>query len=110
MCYTVTPPLPGLAVQDTDEGDRPRPKQADLGLLSGEEVAALALIGGADGPAAASVGVIGGSDGPTALILGHSTPRQNVACSALRFAPAGDIRWQLRFSVKQMEDVSVEII
>lgn len=110
MCYTVTPPVSGLAVQDAAEGDSPRPRRAELGQLSSDEAAALALIGGADGPAASSVGVIGGSDGPTALILGHSTPKKSAACSALRFAPAETVRWQLRFSVKRMEDLSVKIL
>lgn len=110
MCYTVTPPVTGLGVQDAYEGDSPRSRQEALGQFTSEEAAALGLIGGADGPAAVSVGVIGGSDGPTALILGHSTPRKSAACSALRFKPAETVQWQLRFSVKRMADLSVKIL
>lgn len=110
MCYTVTPDIPGLMIRDCAEGDPPRVKKQALDGITSEEAAALALIGGTDGPAAASIGIIGGSDGPTALILGHSTPKRHVACSALRFEPAEKVQWQTVFSIKQMEDITVEVL
>ena len=106
--YAVTPEISGLMLRDCGEGDPSRAKGAEA--VSPEEAAALALIGGADGPAVSSnsIGIIGGSDGPTALILGRSAAGGHTACSALRFEPA-EVEWQLYFSVKPVEDISVTV-
>ena len=108
MAYTLTPPLPGLMIRDSEESEPPRQK-IPLGLTA-EEAAALALIGGSSGPSAASVAIIGGSDGPTALILGGSSQERKVACSALRFEAVEKVRWEAVFSVKQMEDLSITVL
>ena len=59
---------------------------------------------------AAALALIGGADGPTALIMGHSKPKLHVACSALRFEPAEKVQWQPVFSIKLMEDITVEVL
>lgn len=111
MSYTVTPDIPGLTVQDAEDSDKPRPKQRELDGITSEEVAALALIGGVSGPvSAASIGIIGGADGPTALIFGGSKQKLHAACSALRFAPVEAVKWKTVFSVKQTEDITVEVL
>lgn len=111
MSYTVEPEISGLMIRDRADSDQPRPKKKELDGITTEEAAALALIGGADGPVSvAAIGVIGGADGPTALIMGHSKPKLHVACSALRFEPAEKVQWQPVFSIKQMEDITVEVL
>jgi len=111
MAYTVTPEAPGLMLRDCEEGDLSRPKRVEAEAIDPEEAAALALIGGVDGPVAtsvASIGMIGGADGPTTMILGRSAAGKRTACSSLRFEPA-EVEWQLYVSVKRMEDISVEV-
>ena len=111
MSYTVEPEIPGLMIRDRADSDQPRPKKKELDGITTEEAAALALIGGADGPVSvAAIGVIGGADGPTALIFGHTKPKLHAACSALRFESAEKVQWQPVFSIKLMEDITVEVL
>lgn len=106
MTYTVEPELPreALIVQDVEHGDRPRPKPLDA-------------IGGADGPVACSIGIIGGADGPTAILVAHTRgsldsdpPQLRSACSALRFAPPGGVRWRTVFRKTDPDGVTVELL
>ena len=112
MAYTLEPELPrgALMIQDAEEGDRPRMKPL-------EEQAALAAIGGADGPMACSIGIIGGTDGPTAIIMVHAkgtaasdSPRLYSACSALRFTPPERIEWRMSFRETQPDRTTVELL
>lgn len=108
MAYSLTPELPGLMIRDCAQSEEPRRKAAGL---TAEEAAALGMIGGADGPVSTgAIGIIGGSDGPTALILGSASSKLRVACSALRFEAAENVRWKAVFSVKQMEDITVSLL
>lgn len=105
MSYVIEPELPRneLTVRDCGQGDSARPNL--------QEQAALAVIGGADGPmAACSIGIIGGSDGPTAILLANSkTGRPYSACSALRFETPKQIEWQMVFYHKIVEDMDVDL-
>jgi len=106
MSFVVEPELPrqSLTVRDCGQGDSPRPKPP-------EELDALAVIGGADGPAAAcSVGIIGGSDGPTTILLANGkSGRPRAAYSSLYFTPQEKLQWRLVFYQKTAEDVEVEL-
>ena len=107
MAYVVEPELPrqSLTVRDCGQGDNPRHKPP-------EELAALAAIGGADGPTAAcSIGLIGGADGPTAILLANGkTGHPRSACSALRFDPPGQVEWRMVFYQKTADDISVDLL
>ena len=103
MSYTVEPELPRdmLTVRDCAQGDSPRPKPP-------EELAALAAIGGADGPAACSVGIIGGA--ATAIILANGkSGHPRAACSALRFEPPEQVEWRMVFYQKTVEDMELDL-
>ena len=102
VSYTVEPELPRdmLTVRDCAQGDSPRPKPP-------EELAALAAIGGADGPAACSVGIIGSA---TAIILANGkSGHPRAACSALRFEPPEQVEWRMVFYQKTVEDMELDL-
>lgn len=105
MSYVVEPELPreALTVRDCGQGDSPR--------ANAREQAALAAIGGADGPTAAcSVGVIGGADGPTAILLANGkSDHHRSACSALHFEPPEQIEWRMVFCQKTAEDMEIDL-
>lgn len=105
LSYVIEPELPRneLTVRDCVQGDSPRPNP--------QKQAALAAIGGADGPAAAcSVGIIGGTDGPTAILLANEkTGHPHFACSALRFEQPERVEWRMVFYHKMVEDITVDL-
>lgn len=85
--YTITPEIPGNAVQITDcsESDSPRAKES----LSDETI----------GGAAFCVGVFVGATGDS-----------QTACSALHFEPVNEVEWRMLFSGKQGSDFTCELI
>ena len=93
--YTVEPEVPGLTIEDGEEGDRPRPKprpETGRGDRSGEGGSTAAFVTAQ--PEAASIGIIGGADGPTAIFLrDDKDPRRHTAFSALRFQPEEPAAW-----------------
>lgn len=101
MSYTVEPSLPPrvLQVMDSAKGDRPVAKQPPESRFAPEASnhAAIAIIGGADGPTAVAV---------------SSGGRGNVctACSSLYFQPAKEIRWRTMFHVRQYEEKTVTLL
>ncbi len=104
MSYVVEPELPreSLTVRDCEQGDSPR--------VNVREQAALAAIGGADGPTAAcSVGIIGGVDGPTAIIVGGATEKPRAVCSSLHFEPVESVEWRVIFHVSRGEEKTIDL-
>ncbi len=105
LSYVIEPELPrnGLTVRDCGQGDSPR--------INAREQAALAAIGGVDGPTAAcSIGIIGGADGPTAILLANGkTGYPLSACSALRFEQPERVEWRMVFYHKTVEDITVDL-
>lgn len=105
MSYVVEPELPreSLTVRDCGPGNSPR--------VNDREQAALAAIGGADGPTAVcSVSIIGGVDGPTAIILSNGKAGHSCSvCSALRFEPLEHIEWRMVFYQKTAEDMEIDL-
>ncbi len=105
MSYMVELELPpkSLTVRDCGQGDSPR--------ANAREQAALAAIGGVDGPTAAcSVGIIGGADGPTAIILADGkTGHPQAVCSALHFEMPKQIEWRMVFYQKTAEDMKIDL-
>lgn len=105
MSYIIEPELPRneLTVRDCGQGDSARPNL--------REQAALAVIGGSDGPAVAcSIGIIGGSDGPTAILLANGKPGHSQStCSALRFEQPEQVEWRMVFYNKTVEGITVDL-
>lgn len=60
----------------------------------------------------AAIGIIGGADGPTAVFVGSKKSDGNIrhALSSLRFEPTEKIVWQADFYIKEIDDISVDII
>ena len=105
MTYVIEPELPqgSFVVRDCGQGDTPR--------VNAREQAALAAIGGADGPVACSVGIIGGVDGPAACALTDASSIHTYStCSALHFEPPERIEWQIVFREKTVEDIELDLV
>lgn len=60
----------------------------------------------------AAIGIIGGADGPTALVKGGKEDERKlrVACSSLHFEPVEEVQWRISFLEKLSEDTTVQII
>lgn len=107
MQYTVDPPLPSDSIWlwDCDEGDRPRKKRTN------QEYGDLERSYGLMGPTAenaAAVAIIGGVDGPTAVCVsaGSSVERQ-LATSSLHFEPVDWVEWQVMMQGQPPEPIRV---
>ncbi len=97
LTYTLSPDLPGIDVSlsDRDPGDRPRSLSGDEGCCAG--------IVQESGDSA----VIGGADGSIAL---RSAGNPHSACSALRFAPAESISWNIAFSEDPRQSIWLNLL
>ncbi len=96
MSYTLSPDLPGntFTVTDCEESDRPQQKQVD----SNEPQSSASC---------AAIAIIGGADGPTAIVFGGTDQAKlRTACSALHFDPVDDVEWQMVFHKKTCEDIT----
>ncbi len=99
LTYTLTPKPEAekLYIQDLAECDQPRPKGTEPSEFSSCEAAAIAIIGGADGP--------------TAIIVGAPQTEQEIAaCSAPHFEPAERIQWYPVLRVTEYEPSTVTLI
>lgn len=101
MEYTITPELPkgGWQIKDCAESDTPQ-----LGaepVLSDTEAAAIAIIGGEDGPTAVAAAV---------PVVSMGERDHHGAVSALHFAPVDRVEWKLVFYVKKADDLTLELI
>ncbi len=103
-CYTMMtymlspkPEAEKLYIQDLSVCDQPRPKQTEPAEFNSCEAAAIAIIGGADGP--------------TAMIVGApQTEQEFAACSAPHFEPADKIQCYPVLRVTEYEPSSVTLI
>ncbi len=60
---------------------------------------------------AAAIAIIGGADGPTAMIVGApQTAQEYAACSAPHFEPAARIQWYPVLRVTEFEPSSITLI
>ncbi len=86
MTYALEPDLSEIhfAVRDCLENDEPRQKRTDAYTPRMTYDAAIALIGGADGPTAF-------------FVAGVNVEKPHCALSALHFEPAADVEWQIEF-------------
>ncbi len=99
LTYTLTPKPEAekLYIQDLSECDQPRPKGTEPSEFSSCEAAAIAIIGGADGP--------------VAVIVGAPQPDQEfAACSAPHFEPAERIQWYPVLQVTEYELKEITLI
>ncbi len=92
MVYTVNPPISAknFSVADCRQSDSPKPHAAP----NSQEMSA--------------IGIIGGADGPTAVFFGNAdekSPNRSVAYSALTYKPQTEIEWKLVFREKTSEDI-----
>lgn len=96
MTYTVSPEFPGeLTVTDCVKSDMPKEKHRRQ-----EEPAAVA-----------AVAIIGGADGPTALLFGgEGQGKPRIACSALHFEPVAEVEWRMVFHETHFDDITVKLI
>ena len=84
-------------IQDLAECDQPRPKQKGTVQSSSCEAAAIAIIGGADGP--------------TAILVGNpETENTLAACSAPHFEPAEKIQWYPVLRVTEYSPMEIKLI
>lgn len=99
MTYTLSPkPEEGqLYIQDLSECDQPRPKETEPSEFGSCEVAAIAIIGGADGPTAICVGA-------------PETEHEFSTCSAPHLEPAERIQWYAILHVTKYETSTVTLI
>ena len=99
LTYTLTPtPEPGtLYIQDLAECDQPRPKKNETTQCGSCEAAAIAIIGGADGPAAIIVGA-------------PETKKTLAACSAPHFEPAEKIQWYPVLRVTEYSPMEIKLL
>ncbi len=99
MRYTIDPDLPEgvqMTVADCAEGDQPIKKKQGKNL-SGFTDAAIAIIGGADGP--------------TALIVGGASQGSlQTACSSPHFAPVDQVEWHIVFHRRHFQDMTVALL
>lgn len=96
MTYTVSPEFPGeLTVTDCMESDRPKEKRPKK----------------YNPVAAAAVAIIGGADGPTAILFGgEGQGKPRIACSALHFEPVEEVEWRMVFHETNFDDITVRLI
>ncbi len=102
LTYTLSPKPEAekLYIQDLSECDQPRPKQM--------ESATPTEYGSCE---AAAIAIIGGADGPTAIIVGApQTEQEFAACSAPHFEPAARIQWYPILRVTEYEPCTVTLI
>ena len=94
MTYTLSPDLSDqeFSLRDCEQGDSPRPKKQK----SCHGVAAVSVIGGADGPTAI-------------FICGRAEKRQHTAYSSMHFEPAASVKWRSTFYEKMRADIHIEI-
>ena len=99
MTYTVTPELPDgiMTLADCDDGDRPRQISC---TQDQPETSAFA----------AAIALIGGVDGPIAITIGQEQGKPRAACSSLHFAPVDNVEWRMIFHETQFEDMTLELI
>ena len=99
MTYTVTPELPDgiMTLADCDDGDRPRQISC---TQDQPETSAFA----------AAIALIGGVDGPIAITIGQEQGKPRAACSSLHFAPVDNVEWRMIFHETQFEDLTLELI
>lgn len=100
MSYTISPEFPDgkLTIKDCAESDQPKEKpQSSLSPRTVSSVAA--------------IGVIGGADGPTAIIFGTGKQgKLSAACSSLHFSPVNDVEWCMVFHEKQFGNMTIRLI
>lgn len=103
MSYTLTPDVDhrNFMLQDCNEGDAPRRRQAESNAFAPTAACSVGVIG-----------VIGGASGPTAIYITGKAPQNlHVTCSSLHFDPvSGPVEWQPVFREKLMEDMEVDLI
>lgn len=103
MCYHwKESDTPQVRIQDSVQGDSPRKHRSFVDKkaeVSDAESAAIAIIGGADGP--------------TAIYMGAVTKASSnirTAVSSLHFEPCQDVTWEVVFMVKPRDDLEIELI
>jgi len=106
MAYTLTPDIPNhkFSLKDCASGDLPRRKEI-AGQLNEQ------------GTAAAAIAIIGGADGPTAMFIAAPESRKavsetgwHIACSSPHFKRTEVIEWQMEFREKLREDICIELV
>jgi hypothetical protein len=100
MNYTLTPHLSAnnFTVTDCEESDRPQKKQ----IISNVSLSSTSC---------AAIAIIGGSNGPTAIVLGSADQGNlGTTCSALHFEPVDEVEWQMVFHEKTCEDITVKLL
>lgn len=103
-CYTMMtyslstkPKTAKLFIQDLSECDQPRKKESEPSGIGNCEAAAIAIIGGADGPTAICIGA-------------PETEQEFAACSSPHFEPAARIRWYPVFCGAEEEPLQITLI
>ncbi len=103
MAYTLTPDVDhrNFMLQDCNEGDAPRRRQAESNAFAPTAACSVGVIG-----------VIGGGSGPTAIYVTGKAPQNlHAACSSLHFEPVSEpVEWQPVFREKLMEDMKIDLI
>lgn len=103
MAYTLTPDVDhrNFMLQDCNEGDAPRRRQAESNVFAPTAACSVGVIG-----------VIGGASGPTAIYVTGKAPQNlHAACSSLHFEPVSEpVEWQPVFREKLMEDMEIDLI
>lgn len=106
MAYTLTPDIPNrkFAWRDCAPSDLPRRKET-----AGQSTE--------QGTAAAAIAIIGGADGPTAMFIAAPESRKavsetgwHIACSSPHFARQDAVEWQMEFREKLREDICIELV
>ncbi|MBQ7337512.1 MAG: hypothetical protein IJW40_03550 [Clostridia bacterium] len=117
MLYTLSPDLPDseLVVRDVRHNDTPilvrQDKSRKDDFVSVTAVSTAQSIQKVDSESAA-IAIIGGADGPTTMVVGRAMgqPMQHAAHSALTFEPQDVVTWHPTFRAKLCEDVTVQIV
>lgn len=100
MTYTIEPEITErLIIQDCSRGDSPIRRPLDINKPSYSGIAA--------------VGIIGCADGPTSILIGKNQSTQSnlhVANSSFYFKPVQQqVEWRISFQVKLREPITVEL-
>ncbi|MGM9639146.1 MAG: hypothetical protein ACI3XT_06095 [Butyricicoccaceae bacterium] len=100
MVYSLSPEMPEpMTVSDCADSERPRE---------------IMPAGDRQMPAAhndAAVAIIGGADGPTTIVWGAAQDKLRAACSALHFAPVRqEIEWRITFLEKRYGDLTLSLM
>lgn len=99
MRYTIDPKLPEgvqMTVADCASGDRPIKKKVQKALAD---------------ITAAAVAIIGGADGPTAIFVGNAGQSAlQTTCSSLHFEPVDQVEWRIVFHRRHFQDVTVALL